>query len=90
MLFRSPASWRPALERWSDSGNLVVLGDELDEMVTRSATGLFARADPLGPGVPLAYVWAKENEVVNLRTIGAGVAAGLPPEQIESELVILS
>ena len=85
-----PASWRPALERWSDSGNLVVLGDELDEMVTRSATGLFARADPLGPGVPLAYVWAKENEVVNLRAIGAGVAAGLPPEQIESELVILS
>lgn len=83
-------SWRPALERWSESGNLVALGDELDEMLTRMATGMFARADPLGPGVPLAYVWAKENEVANLRTIGAGVVAGLPPEEIERELVILS
>ena len=84
------ANWRPALERWSESGNVVALGDELDEMLTRMAAGMFASADPLGAGVPLAYVWAKENEVANLRTIGAAVAAGVPPEQIEKELVILS
>lgn len=84
------ATWRPALERWSDSGDVAALGGELDEMQIRIATGMFARADPLGPGVPLAFVWAKENEVANLRTIGAGVAAGVPPEEIEKELVILS
>lgn len=83
-------AWRPALERWSDSGDVVALAGELDEALTRMATSLFARADPLGPGVPLAFVWAKENEVANLRTIGAGVAAGLPPEDIEKELLILS
>jgi V/A-type H+-transporting ATPase subunit C len=81
--------WRPALERWSESGNLTVLSDELDEMLTRMAAGMFAAADPLGPGIPLAYVWAKENEVSNLRTIGTASAAGVPPEEIEEELVIL-
>jgi vacuolar-type H+-ATPase subunit C/Vma6 len=83
------ATWRPALERWSESGNLATLGDELDEMLTRTAVGMFATADPLGPGVPLAYVWAKENEIANLRTIGAALAAGVAPDLIEEELVIL-
>jgi V/A-type H+-transporting ATPase subunit C len=84
-----PASWRPAIERWSESGNVVAFGDELDEILTRMAVGMFATADPLGPGVPVAYVWAKENEVANLRTIGAAIAAGLSPEDIEKDLVIL-
>ncbi len=84
------AMWWPALDRWSESGDLAALGDELDETLTRTAVGMFATADPLGPGVPLAYAWAKENEVENLRTIGAGLAAGAPPHLIEEDLVILS
>ena len=84
-----PAHWRPAIERWSESGNVTAFGDELDEMLTRTAVGMFATADPLGPGVPVAYVWAKENEVANLRTIGAAIVAGVPPEEIEKDLVIL-
>jgi V/A-type H+-transporting ATPase subunit C len=83
------AAWRPALERWSESGNLVALVDDLEETLTRRAAGMIITADPLGPGVPLAYVWAKENEVGNLRTIGAALAAEVPPELIEEELVIL-
>ncbi len=83
------ATWRPGLERWSESGDLVVLNDDLNEMLKRQAVGMFATADPLGPGVPLAYAWAKENEVENLRTIGAGLAAGMSPQLIEEELVIL-
>lgn len=82
-------AWRPAIQQWSESANLVELGDALDEMLTRSAAGMFATADPLGPGVPLAFVWAKQNEVENLRTIGAALAAGVPPDLIEEELVIL-
>ncbi len=82
-------SWRPALERWTESGDLAVLIDELDETMTRMAAAMSATTDPLGPGVPLSYVWAKENEVANLRAIGAGIAAGIAPEQIEEELVIL-
>lgn len=84
-----PAGWRPALARWAESGDAVALGDELDEAVIRSTVAMFATADPLGPGVPLAFIAAKENEVRNLRTIAAGLDAGLPPDLIEEELVIL-
>jgi V/A-type H+-transporting ATPase subunit C len=85
-----PMAFRTPVERWRTSGNLRGLADDLDEVVTRAAVGLFAAADPLGAGVPLAFVWAKENEVANLRTIGAAVEAGVPPDLIEPELVILS
>jgi V/A-type H+-transporting ATPase subunit C len=84
-----PAPWDAALQRWAVSTDLVVLNDDLDEAAARGAAAMFATADPLGPGVPLAYVWSKENEVKNLRTIGAGAAAGLPADQIEEGLVIL-
>jgi V/A-type H+-transporting ATPase subunit C len=84
-----PEPFRPAVRRWSTSENLSALVDDLDEAVTRAAVGLFTTADPLGAGVPLAFVWAKENEVANLRTIGAAVEAGVPPDMIEQELVIL-
>jgi V/A-type H+-transporting ATPase subunit C len=84
-----PATWQQAVARWGESGDLVALDDELDEIAARVVTGMFATADPLGPGVPLAFVWAKENEVKNLRTIAAGLAAGRSAEEIEEELVIL-
>jgi V/A-type H+-transporting ATPase subunit C len=91
MIIETPldARWRPALERWQESGSLVALGDELDEALTRTAVGMFATADPLGPGIPLAYVWAKENEVKNLRTIGSALAAGVAPDAIEEQLVMM-
>lgn len=84
-----PAGWGAALAHWVETGDPVALGDELHATFTRSVAAMFATADPLGPGVPLAYVRAKENEVANLRTIGAGLDAGLPPDLIEEELVIL-
>ena len=85
-----PAMFRPPLQRWTESEDLVTLGDELDEALARAAVGMFSTGDPLGAGIPLAYVWAKENEVANLRTIGAALAVGIPPELIQEELVILS
>jgi V/A-type H+-transporting ATPase subunit C len=84
-----PQRWGSALARWEVSGDLAALSDDIDESLTREAAAMFATADPLGPGVVVAYVWAKENEVKNLRTIGAGLAAGLAPDMIEDELVIL-
>ena len=84
-----PRAWRPALTRWGETGDMVVLGDELDEITARVVAGMFGTSDPLGPGMPMAYMWAKENEVKNLRSIGAGAAAGRPADQIEGELVIL-
>lgn len=85
----APASWRAALGRWVEAGDLVTLTDELEAAITRAAAGLFARSDPLGIGIPVAFVWAKENEARNLRTIAAGADAELPTEMIEQELVIL-
>ncbi len=84
-----PSAWAPALSQWVESGDLVALADDLEGAVTREAAGMFATTDPLGVGPVVAFVWAKENEAKNLRTIGAGLAAGVPPDLIEEELVIL-
>jgi V/A-type H+-transporting ATPase subunit C len=81
--------WLPALSRWAESGDLVGLAGDLEAKTTTAAASLFSTSDPLGLGTPIAYVWAKENEVRNLRTIAAGLDAGLPPELIETELVVL-
>ena len=85
----APTSWSGALSRWSESGDLVHLAHELESEATKAAAGLFSTADPLGVGMPVAYVWAKENEVRNLRTIAAGLDAKLPADMIESELLVL-
>jgi len=80
--------WHTALDRWAEHERIDLLADDLEAARTRWATGLFSRGDPLSIDVPLAYVAAKENEVRNLRLIGQGYAHGVPPEDIESRLVI--
>jgi V/A-type H+-transporting ATPase subunit C len=84
-----PAPWRPPLARWAEDDDLLRLNGAIDEAMTRWVAAGFSTADPLGPGVPVAYVWAKENEVKNLRTIAAGTSSGLTTDEIEEQLVIL-
>ncbi len=84
-----PERWREPVARWGQTDDLGRLNDELDAALTRSAVALFSTSDPLGIGIPVAYVWAKENEVRNLRLVGAGLAAGTPGDLIEEELLIL-
>lgn len=44
--------------------------------------------DPLTIAPVLAYVWAKEGEIRNLRTIGTGIANDMPRDLIEEMLFI--
>ena len=46
------------------------------------------RGDPLGIGVPLGYIWAKRNEMINLRVVAQGKAWGLPAERIRERLFL--
>ncbi len=46
-------------------------------------------ADPLGIGVGIAFLFAKETEIINLRTILYGLEFGLRKAEIRQELVFL-
>ena len=60
---------------------------QLDRMVIRKAVGL-SRHDPLGIGMPMAYLERKLNEVRNLRMIVRGKALGMGAEQIAEWLIL--
>jgi len=47
------------------------------------------KEDPLGIGIGIYYIWAKETEITNLRTIAFGIAFSVSPSEIRESLVIL-
>jgi V/A-type H+-transporting ATPase subunit C len=60
----------------------------LEEVLIRRAVALGA-VDPFGVGIAISYLWAKQNEVTNLRIIVRGVTAGLPEERMKRELILV-
>ena len=85
---RAARMWGEPLRRWARDGDLPALDRAMGAASTLRAVGLFHRADPLGVGVPAAFVAAKENEVRNLRLIGVGAAMGVPPGALRAQLVV--
>lgn len=83
----SPAAtpWLPALTAWAAREDLVALQRALERRLTEMAQALFVH-DPLTIAPVIAYVWAKENEVRNLRVIGWGIAEGWERSRILEEL----
>ncbi len=81
--------WSLALNDWAESDDLVALAEALRLASTRHAVGLFARGDPLGYDVPVAFVRAQEHEARNLRWIGRGIAHGLDRSAVESNVVVV-
>jgi len=77
-----------ALEGLEDAANLIQFEHALDAALLEYANRLSNRY-PLSICPVLAYVLAKEREVENIRAIARGSEAGLDPEAIERELVIL-
>jgi len=67
------------------TGTFSVLEKELDEYLTRKGTGVF-RSDPLGGAVVIGYLWAKQNEVINIRIIARCKDARIPDAELEKEL----
>lgn len=79
--------WEPAAQAWSRHRDPGRLADDLDIALTRLAWRWMRSGDPLGPAVPVAYVWWKEREASQLRMVGRVVAHGLDPGELESRLV---
>lgn len=67
----------PALERM------------LEKTILEHALSMKYR-DPLGIGLGISYIWAKEFEVVNLRTITFGITFGLDKPRIREQLIYLA
>ncbi|MDS0282196.1 V-type ATP synthase subunit C [Haloarcula onubensis] len=77
-----------ALDSLEDAQNLVEFERALDAALLEYADTLSNRY-PLSVCPVLSYILAKEREVDNIRAIARGREAGLGPDEIEQELVIL-
>jgi V/A-type H+-transporting ATPase subunit C len=77
-----------ALETLEEADSLIEFEHALDAALLEYADTLSNRY-PLSVNPVLSYVLAKEREVDNVLAIARGREAGLDPEQIESELVML-
>ena len=68
--------------------SIAVFERALEDLLTRRILGL-AKGDPLGVGVAISYLWAKQNEVTNLRIIVKGKAVGMPIDRVRKELILV-
>lgn len=74
--------------RYVEEGSLSVFERALEDYVMRKALAS-GRGDPLGVGVVISYLWAKQNEVTNLRIIVKGNAVGMPADRMRKELILV-
>ena len=77
-----------ALNALESADNLIEFERALDAALLEYADTLSSRY-PLSVCPVLSYILAKEREVDNIRAIARGREAGLGPDEIEQELVIL-
>lgn len=77
-----------AAVRYLETQSLAVFERALEDHLTRGVLSL-RTSDPLGVGIPIAYLWAKLNEVTNLRIIVKSKAVGLPMDRTRRELILV-
>ena len=73
-------------EGFLGSGRFSLIERALESYLIESNIRLFL-ADPLSVATIIAYIWAKLNEVVNLRIVIRAQAVGMPEEKIRQALV---
>ena len=73
-------------ETYRQSADAAVLERGLEEFVVLKGIRMFHR-DPLSIAIPTGYIWAKANEVVNVRLIAQGKALGWDRDSIHKELI---
>jgi vacuolar-type H+-ATPase subunit C/Vma6 len=84
---RSPVpGWDDAVSSWAADEDLIGLSDRLQRGITSTAVSRFVRGDPLGFDIPVAFTFAKEAEVRNLRLIGRALVHRLPLTEVEERL----
>lgn len=78
----------PAVLTYIEEDTISVFERALEDFVVRRALAA-GRGDPLGVGILISYLWAKQNEITNLRIIVKGMAVGMPPERMRKELIFV-
>jgi V/A-type H+-transporting ATPase subunit C len=71
-----------------EQNSISVFERALEDLFTRRTLGI-AKGDPLGIGVAISYLWAKQNEVTNLRIIVKGKSVGMPVDRVRKELILV-
>lgn len=81
-----PRRLAAAVTAWAGHGNLLRLADDLEGALVAVAVARLGSDDPLGPAIPVAYVWAKEEEARLLRLVGRVFVHGFDPAEIEGHI----
>jgi len=68
------------------AGKISVLEKELEKYVIKLGISRFL-CDPLSIAIPIAYIWAKYNEITNIRIIARCKTADIPERELRGELV---
>lgn len=77
-----------AAVRYVAEQSAAVFERTLEELVMRRAVKAGV-GDPHGVGVAISFLWAKQNEVTNLRIIAKGKEVGMPAERMRQELILV-
>jgi V/A-type H+-transporting ATPase subunit C len=71
-----------------EKGSISVFERALEDYLFRRAFAT-SKGDPLGIGISISYLWAKANEVTNMRIVVKGISVGMPVERMREELIIV-
>ena len=81
---------KPLDQGWEEfvtTGRFSRIERSLESYLINANIRLF-RAEPLSVAVIIAFIWAKLNEIVNLRIILRGQSVGMPEDKIREALVL--
>jgi V/A-type H+/Na+-transporting ATPase subunit C len=76
-----------SMPTYFETGSLTGLQRALEQHAVRRGLKMW-KADPLTIAGVIAYIWAKTNEIVNLRVIARGKQVGIPVEKMREALVL--
>jgi V/A-type H+-transporting ATPase subunit C len=71
-----------------EEGAIAVFERALENFVMNRALGA-GSGDPLGAGIIISYIYAKQNEITNLRIIVKCKSVGMPPDRMRKELILV-
>ena len=74
--------------KYLEENSIAVFERALEDYLMRKALGL-GTGDPLGVGVVVGYLWAKQNEITNLRIVVKGKSVGMPEARVRGELILV-
>ncbi len=81
-------SLREGYRRYQKTGSIAKIERALEDYMVHKNISLF-RADLLSAATVVAYVWAKINEIINIRIILRGKEVEMPAQEIREALVLV-